>query len=76
MLKTKQPVRIQYNTKDQYKRDAKMLGLMDDFKVYYLSINNSRTILIQKIIIEWCAKNRISRYRIILLQQSENISST
>lgn len=34
MLKTKQPVRIQYNTKDQYKRDAKMLGLMDDFKVF------------------------------------------
>ncbi|XP_055379737.1 alpha-1,3-mannosyl-glycoprotein 2-beta-N-acetylglucosaminyltransferase [Condylostylus longicornis] len=26
------PVRIQYNTKDQYKRTAKFLGLMDDFK--------------------------------------------
>lgn len=32
MVKTKGPVRIQYNTKDQYKRTAKMLGLMDDFK--------------------------------------------
>ena len=28
-----EPVRIQYNTKDQYKRTAKLLGLMDDFKV-------------------------------------------
>lgn len=27
------PVRIQYNTKDQYKRLVRMLGLMDDFKV-------------------------------------------
>jgi len=27
-----EPVRIQYNTKDQYKRTAKLLGLMDDFK--------------------------------------------
>jgi len=27
------PVRIQYNTKDSYKLTAKMLGLMDDFKV-------------------------------------------
>jgi hypothetical protein len=27
------PVRLQYNTKDNYKLTAKMLGLMDDFKV-------------------------------------------
>lgn len=27
------PVRIQYTTKEQYKRTTKMLGLMDDFKV-------------------------------------------
>lgn len=33
MISTKDPVRIQYNTKDQYKRTAKLLGLMDDFKV-------------------------------------------
>lgn len=33
LVKTKGPVRIQYNTKDQYKRTAKLLGLMDDFKV-------------------------------------------
>lgn len=26
-------VRIQYHTKDIYKRTAKMLGLMDDFRV-------------------------------------------
>lgn len=32
-MKTKKPVRIQYNTKDQYKRTAKLLGLMDDLKV-------------------------------------------
>lgn len=32
-LTIRTPVRIQYNTKDQYKRAAKMLGLMDDFKV-------------------------------------------
>lgn len=30
-----EPVRIQYNTKDQYKRTAKLLGLMDDFKVRF-----------------------------------------
>lgn len=33
LVTTKNPVRIQYNTKDQYKRTAKLLGLMDDFKV-------------------------------------------
>lgn len=27
------PVRMQYNTRDQYKRITRMLGLMDDFKV-------------------------------------------
>lgn len=32
---TKEPVRLQYNTKDQYKRMAKLLGLMDDFKVFH-----------------------------------------
>lgn len=32
LVTTKNPVRIQYNTKDQYKRTAKLLGLMDDFK--------------------------------------------
>lgn len=32
-LTIRTPVRIQYNTKDQYRRAAKMLGLMDDFKV-------------------------------------------
>lgn len=33
LVSTKNPVRIQYNTKEQYKRTAKLLGLMDDFKV-------------------------------------------
>lgn len=37
LVKTKDPIRIQYNTKDQYKRTAKMLGLMDDFKVSVFS---------------------------------------
>ncbi|XP_055310171.1 alpha-1,3-mannosyl-glycoprotein 2-beta-N-acetylglucosaminyltransferase [Sitodiplosis mosellana] len=32
LVSVKGPVRIQYNTKDQYKRTAKLLGLMDDFK--------------------------------------------
>lgn len=32
-IKYKDSVRIQYNTKEQFKRIAKMLGLMDDFKV-------------------------------------------
>lgn len=32
LVTTKDPVRIQYNTKDQYKRTAKLLGLMDDFR--------------------------------------------
>lgn len=30
-------VRIIYHTKDAYKRTAKMLGLMDDFKVDFSS---------------------------------------
>lgn len=30
---TKDPVRITYLTKEQYKRATKSLGLMDDFKV-------------------------------------------
>lgn len=33
IVESKGAVRIQYNTKDQYKRMAKLLGLMDDFKV-------------------------------------------
>lgn len=33
IVESKGAVRIQYNTKDQYKRTAKLLGLMDDFKV-------------------------------------------
>lgn len=42
MISTKNPVRIQYNTKDQYKRTAKLLGLMDDFKVkdFFFENNN------------------------------------
>ena len=31
------PVRIQYTTKEQYKRTTNMLGLMDDFKVGWFS---------------------------------------
>lgn len=37
------PVRIPYYTKDKYKRTAKMLGLMDDFRVNFdllFMINN------------------------------------
>lgn len=30
------PVRIPYHTKDIYKRTAKLLGLMDDFRVRFL----------------------------------------
>lgn len=33
LIRHDRPVRIQYNTKDSYKITAKMLGLMDDFKV-------------------------------------------
>lgn len=33
LVKTKDAVRIQYNNRNQYKSTAKMLGLMDDFKV-------------------------------------------
>lgn len=33
LIRHDKPVRIQYNTKDSYKITAKMLGLMDDFKV-------------------------------------------
>lgn len=29
------PVRIVYHTKDAFKRNAKMLGLMDDFRVRF-----------------------------------------
>ncbi|KAL9699414.1 hypothetical protein quinque_002855 [Culex quinquefasciatus] len=32
LVKTKNPVRITYLTKEQYKRATKSLGLMDDFK--------------------------------------------
>lgn len=35
LAKDKDEVRIQYNTKDQYKRSAKLLGLMDDFRVRF-----------------------------------------
>lgn len=33
LVTTKEPVRITYLTKEQYKRATKSLGLMDDFKV-------------------------------------------
>lgn len=32
-------VRIQYNTKEQYKRITKLLGLMDDFRVSGVVVN-------------------------------------
>ncbi len=32
------PVRITYSTKDGFKKSAKALGLMDDFKVIHISI--------------------------------------
>ena len=32
-MEEKEPVRIIYNTREQYKKAAKSLGLMDDFKV-------------------------------------------
>lgn len=32
MVATKGPVRIQYNTREQYKSLTKIVGLMDDFK--------------------------------------------
>lgn len=33
LVSTKDAVRIQYNTREQFKRTSKLLGLMDDFKV-------------------------------------------
>ena len=33
MVMTREPIRIAYHTKEQYKRATKNLGLMDDFKV-------------------------------------------
>lgn len=39
LIKRDGPVRIQYNTREQYKRTAKMLGLMDDLKVKQLFLN-------------------------------------
>jgi alpha-1,3-mannosyl-glycoprotein beta-1,2-N-acetylglucosaminyltransferase len=33
LIRHDRPVRIQYHSKDSYKITAKMLGLMDDFKV-------------------------------------------
>lgn len=36
LVKEKGPVRIQYNNRNQFKENARNLGIMDDFKV----INN------------------------------------
>jgi alpha-1,3-mannosyl-glycoprotein beta-1,2-N-acetylglucosaminyltransferase len=36
LIRHDRPVRIQYHSKDSYKITAKMLGLMDDFKVRQL----------------------------------------
>lgn len=36
LAKNLNEVRVQYNTKDQYKRITKLLGLMDDFRVSLL----------------------------------------
>lgn len=41
MITTKDPIRIQYNTREQYVRTAKLLGLMEDLKVSYDSYNSN-----------------------------------
>lgn len=41
MITTKDPIRIQYNTRQQYVRTAKLLGLMEDLKVSYDSYNSN-----------------------------------
>lgn len=40
-VSSKGPVRIQYNSRNQFKSAAKSLGIMDDFKVWLKSINHS-----------------------------------
>ncbi len=39
-------VRVTYSTKDGFKKSAKALGLMDDFKVIEISIKKNRELLI------------------------------
>lgn len=74
------PVRMQYNTRDQYKRITRMLGLMDDFKVgtapktHHLPATLMCSYL-SLTIIEWRATYRIPRHCIVLLQQTSRAPS-
>jgi hypothetical protein len=69
IVQTTEPVRIQYNTKDQYKRATKMLGLMDDFKVNVVLrfVEKKKSNFFLFLSTEWCATNRLPWYSIILL---------
>lgn len=51
------PVRIIYHTKDIYKRTAKMLGLMDDFKVSKLDLDTTYLVHVATFIINSSSYN-------------------
>lgn len=70
---------MQYNTRDQYKRITRMLGLMDDFKVgaaHETHLPDTLSLLSFSLsLIEWRATYRIPRHCIVLLQQTSRAPS-
>lgn len=73
LVKTKNPVRITYLTKEQYKRATKSLGLMDDFKVI-----SPKTLNIEKRpklppFSEWSPPHGVPRRRFVLLQRAAGL---
>lgn len=67
-------VRIIYHTKDAYKRTAKLLGLMDDFKVgCYVS---DESVVKNINLLEWSTTNRLQRNSNISLQRQNCLFSS
>lgn len=64
LIRHDKPVRIQYNTKDSYKITAKMLGLMDDFKVKCNTIIYLNLFLFTYC---YCQKSLLQQYKLFLI---------
>lgn len=68
------PVRIPYHTKDTYRRTAKLLGLMDDFRVSKIIIKFFW--ILMKIVSERCSTNGLSWCCNVPSQRKDCVPST
>jgi GNT-I family len=72
-VNTEGPVRIQYNSRNQFKSAAKSLGIMDDFKVGASHTLLNAINLIRFVLTERRATDGVQRRRVIVLQQATRL---